>query len=40
MEQSHAIRGIASVIRDETSKFNEDRAPCKRLAELEAKAAE
>ena len=32
------ITGIASVIRDETSKFNEDRALRKRLAELEAKA--
>lgn len=32
------ITGIASVIRDETSKFNEDRALRKRLAELETKA--
>ena len=31
---------IAAVIRDETSKFNEDRALRKRLAELEAKLAE
>jgi PAS domain S-box-containing protein len=32
------ITGIASVIRDETAKFNEDRALRKRLAELEAKS--
>jgi len=32
------ITGIASVIRDETSKFNEDRALRKRVAELETKA--
>lgn len=32
------ISGIASVIRDETAKFNEDRALRKRLAELEAKS--
>ncbi len=32
------ITGIASVIRDETAKFSEDRALRKRLAELEAKA--
>ena len=32
------ITGIASVIRDETSKFNEDRALRERLAELETKA--
>ena len=32
------ITGIASIIRDETAKFNEDRALRKRLAELEAKA--
>ena len=32
------ITGIASVIRDETSKFNEDRALRKRLTELETKA--
>ncbi|MCX7176108.1 MAG: PAS domain S-box protein [Proteobacteria bacterium] len=31
------ITGIASIIRDETSKFNEERALRKRLAELEAK---
>jgi len=30
------ITGIASIIRDETAKFNEDRALRKRLAELEA----
>lgn len=32
------ITGIASVIRDETSKFNEDRALRRRLAELETKS--
>ena len=31
------ITGIASIIRDETSKFNEERALRKRLADLEAK---
>ena len=31
---------VAAVIRDETGKFNEDRALRKRLAELEAKLAE
>jgi PAS domain S-box-containing protein len=31
------ITGIASVIRNETAKFNEDRALRKRLAELEAR---
>lgn len=30
------VTGIASIIRDETAKFNEDRALRKRLAELEA----
>lgn len=30
------VAGIASIIRDETAKFNEDRALRKRLAELEA----
>ena len=34
----HKISGIASIIRDETAKFNEDRALRKRLAELEAKS--
>ena len=32
------VTGIASVIRNETAKFNEDRALRKRLAELEAQA--
>ena len=31
------VRAIASIIRDETSRFNEDRALRKRIAELEAK---
>jgi hypothetical protein len=34
-----AITGIASVIRDETAKFNEDRALRKRLMELETQVA-
>ncbi|HEY2978274.1 MAG TPA: PAS domain-containing protein [Burkholderiaceae bacterium] len=33
------LEAIASVIRDESSRFNEDRALRKRLAELEAKLA-
>lgn len=33
------ITGIASIIRDESAKFNEDRALRKRLAELEAQVA-
>lgn len=33
------ITGIASIIRDETVKFNEDRALRKRLTELEAQVA-
>jgi PAS domain S-box-containing protein len=33
------VAAIASVIRDETSRFNEERALKKRLAELEAKVA-
>lgn len=32
------VTGIASIIRNETAKFNEDRALRKRLAELEAQA--
>lgn len=32
------VSGIASVIRDETARFNDDRALRKRLAELEAKS--
>lgn len=32
------VTGIASIIRDETAKFNEDRALRKRLTELEAQA--
>lgn len=34
------VTGIASIIRDESAKFNEDRALRKRLAELEAQVAE
>jgi PAS domain S-box-containing protein len=33
------VASIVSIIRDETSRFNEDRALRQRLAELEAKAA-
>jgi len=33
------VASIVSIIRDETGRFNEDRALRKRLAELEAKAA-
>ena len=33
------VAAIAAVIRDETSRFNEDRALRKRLAELEAKSS-
>ena len=33
------VSGIASIIRDETAKFNEERELRKRLAELEAKSA-
>jgi hypothetical protein len=33
------ITGIASIIRDETAKFSEERLLRKRLAELEAKSS-
>ncbi len=36
---THAITGIAAVIRDDTARFNEERSLRKRLAELEAKPA-
>lgn len=36
---THAITGIAAVIRDDTARFNEERSLRKRLAELEAGAA-
>ena len=35
----HKVTTIVSVIRDETSRFNDDRALRKRLAELEARVA-
>lgn len=35
---NHEVTGIAAVIRDETSRFQEERNLRKRLAELEAKA--
>jgi PAS domain S-box-containing protein len=38
-DDDHKVRAIAAVIRDESSRFNEDRALRKRLAELEAMAA-
>jgi PAS domain S-box-containing protein len=37
--EQHAVVGIAAVIRDETVRFNEERALRKRLAELEAQVA-
>ena len=36
---NHEVSGIASIIRDETSRFNDERALRKRLTELEALAA-
>ena len=36
--ETHALTGIAAVIRDDTARFNEERSLRKRLAELEAKA--
>jgi PAS domain S-box-containing protein len=36
----NSITGIASIMRDETAKFSEDRALRKRLAELEAKSVD
>jgi PAS domain S-box-containing protein len=36
---NHEVSGVASVIRDETSRFNDERALRKRLTELEALAA-
>ena len=36
----HKVSAIVAIIRDETSRFNEDRVLRKRLAELEAKAGE
>jgi PAS domain S-box-containing protein len=38
-DDAHKVSAIVAVIRDETSRFNEDRALRKRLAELEAQAA-
>jgi PAS domain S-box-containing protein len=35
----HAVTGIVAVIRDETSRFNEERNLRKRLAELEAQSS-
>ncbi len=37
--ETHAITGIAAVIRDDTERFNEERSLRKRLAELEARVA-
>ena len=36
---NHEVSGIASIIRDETSRFNDERTLRKRLTELEALAA-
>jgi len=36
---AHEVTAIVAIIRDETERFNEDRALRKRLAELEAKLA-
>ena len=36
---NHEVSGIASIIRDETSRFNDERALRKRLTELEALTA-
>lgn len=38
-DDAHKVKAIVAVIRDETNRFNEDRALRKRLAELEAQAA-
>jgi len=38
-DDAHKVNAIVAVIRDETSRFNEDRALRKRLAELEAQVA-
>ena len=35
----HKVSGVIAIIRDETSRFNDDRALRKRLAELEAQVA-
>lgn len=38
-DDAHKVTAIVAVIRDETTRFNEDRALRKRLAELEAQVA-
>jgi PAS domain S-box-containing protein len=38
-DDAHKVKAIVAVIRDETTRFNEDRALRKRLAELEAQLA-
>jgi PAS domain S-box-containing protein len=38
-DDAHKVNAIVAVIRDETNRFNEDRALRKRLAELEAQVA-
>jgi hypothetical protein len=38
LSPQQAVTGIVAVIRDETSRFNEERALRKRLAELEGQA--
>lgn len=38
-DSNHKVRGIAAVIRDETTRYNEERNLRKRIAELEGQAA-
>jgi PAS domain S-box-containing protein len=38
-DDQHKVSAIVAVVRDETTRFNEDRALRKRLAELEAQAS-
>ena len=38
-DDSHKVSGVIAIIRDETTRFNDDRALRKRLAELEAQLA-
>jgi len=38
-DEQHAVHAVVAIIRDETARFNEDRALRKRIAELEAQVA-
>jgi PAS domain S-box-containing protein len=38
-DEAHKVSAVVAVIRDETARFNDDRALRKRLAELEAQLA-